>query len=99
MHKTHDRLLIINIKRVSIEDIIIEIIDNGVGREKAASLRSKSVNLNKSYGLEITKQRLVSLNKRNTITIIDLFDAYQLPIGTKVILKLYQINKYESSNH
>jgi LytS/YehU family sensor histidine kinase len=39
------------------------IIDNGVGRSKAAEYKSKSVEKVKSMGLQITTQRLALLNK------------------------------------
>ena len=88
MHKSHDRKLTIHIKNIENEDIQIDIKDNGVGREKAAELKSKSVNKNKSYGLDITQQRLTNLNKKNTVVIEDLYDKNQTPIGTKVSLKI-----------
>lgn len=86
MHKLQDRKLLINVSKNNENEIFIEIIDNGVGRAKAAELKSKSVNKNKSYGLEITKQRLTKLNFENSITIGDLYDSNHNAIGTKVCI-------------
>jgi putative methionine-R-sulfoxide reductase with GAF domain len=64
--------------------------DNGVGREKANELRSKSVTTKKSLGMKLTEDRLALLNKhaqRNaSINIIDLKDERGEALGTQVIL-------------
>lgn len=65
--------------------------DNGVGRKKAAELKSKSVNKEKSYGMKITSDRLSMLNgesKVSSVEIIDLEDDLGNSCGTKVILKI-----------
>lgn len=65
--------------------------DNGVGRQKAAELKSKSVNKEKSYGMKITTDRLSMLNgesKVSSVEIIDLQDSSGNPCGTKVIIKI-----------
>ena len=41
------------------------ITDNGVGREKAAELKSKSTERQKSLGLKITNNRLAILNQKS----------------------------------
>lgn len=88
MHKSQERKLSISIKKNEDEDIQIEIMDNGIGRERASELKSKSVNINKSYGLDITQQRLTNLNKRNTVIIEDLYDKNHNSLGTKVAIKI-----------
>ncbi len=66
--------------------------DNGVGRAKAAELKSKSVERNKSLGLQITKERLALLNKDSNETtffeVEDLYDDKGFANGTRVILKI-----------
>ena len=67
------------------------ITDNGVGRKKATELKSKSVNKEKSYGMQITKDRLSMMNgelKLSSVEVIDLEDAAGQSLGTKVIVKI-----------
>jgi ligand-binding sensor domain-containing protein len=66
--------------------------DNGVGREKAKELKSKSASTRKSLGMKITEDRLSLLNKQAmlsaTITVEDLFETDGDAAGTLVILKI-----------
>jgi tetratricopeptide (TPR) repeat protein len=68
------------------------IMDNGIGRNMAASLNSRSAEKNKSMGVEITAGRLALLNKSKNeeavINIEDLFDDEGNGCGTKVVLKM-----------
>lgn len=68
------------------------VIDNGIGRSKAANLNSRSAEKNKSMGLDITAGRLallnVSRNKAAAFTIEDLTDDEGNGCGTKVILTI-----------
>ncbi len=68
------------------------ITDNGIGRSKAAQIKSKSAEKQKSMGLKITKDRLAYLNRDNYeetfFKIEDVTDADGKPAGTKVILKM-----------
>jgi tetratricopeptide (TPR) repeat protein len=68
------------------------ITDNGIGREKAASLKSKSAEKDKSLGLQLTAQRLALLNQnketRAFYTIEDIVDENKDIAGTKVIIKI-----------
>jgi two-component sensor histidine kinase len=65
----------------------IIIIDNGIGRLKAAELKSKSGTTDKSYGMEITKQRIESLNNKNSIKINDVMEGNSIS-GTRVEILL-----------
>lgn len=69
------------------------ITDNGVGREKAESLKSKSAEKQKSMGLKITTERLSLLNNRpdeqTIFTIEDITDENGNALGTRVHLKIY----------
>jgi len=79
---------------VSMQDKVLHctISDNGVGRKKAAELRSKSAELHKSMGLKITKERLALLNEDKTIEtgfeMKDIADENGHPAGTKVVIKM-----------
>ena len=68
------------------------IADDGIGREKAAELKSKSAEKEKSMGLKITTQRLALLNRDKQVqtffTIEDIVDENTNVAGTKVILKI-----------
>jgi len=67
--------------------------DNGVGRAFAKASESKSVEKNKSMGIQITRQRLALINgnaglAENDFAIEDLFDESGHPAGTKVLLRI-----------
>ena len=79
---------------LSMQDNILHCIisDDGIGREKAAALKSKSAEKEKSMGLAITAQRLALLNQNKNVqtfyTIEDNRNADNRIAGTKVILKI-----------
>ena len=87
---------------LSMEDNILNCVirDNGVGREKAEELKSKTAEKEKSMGLKITTERLTLLNREKGLhtfyEIEDLKDEEGLAQGTKVNLKIsYQHNVEE----
>jgi len=79
---------------LSIENNILNCIitDNGVGREKAEEMNSKTAEKEKSMGLKITTERLALLNKEKGIytsyDMEDLKDENGNATGTKVILRI-----------
>jgi sensor histidine kinase YesM len=68
------------------------IADNGVGRDKAAELKSKSGTKQKSFGLKITTERLALFNNEKTIQSFysteDVLDEDENVAGTKVVLNI-----------
>ncbi|MBI3133755.1 MAG: histidine kinase [Bacteroidetes bacterium] len=74
--------------------IVISIIDNGLGRVKAADRKPIHVNEHKvSKGTQIIQDRIDSINQFYTntaaeVTTIDLYDDFMNPVGTQVNLKL-----------
>ena len=66
--------------------------DNGVGREKAKELKSKTATSRKSLGMQLTEHRLSLLNKHAelnaSIEIIDMSNGHGEASGTRVILKI-----------
>jgi tetratricopeptide (TPR) repeat protein len=75
------------------EEVLTCIIrDNGIGRRKAALLKSKSVEKHKSMGLQITAERMALLTgtdaKKPFFTIEDLYDEYGNAAGTQVTLTI-----------
>ena len=76
------------------------ITDNGVGRKKAEALKSKSVEKQKSMGMQITAERLALLNKDIEQTIFnveDLTDAEGQAAGTRVTVKIRYKDSVEES--
>jgi tetratricopeptide (TPR) repeat protein len=75
------------------------ITDDGVGRSKAAEIKSNSVEKQKSMGLKITADRLALLNKDNeqptSFNVEDIIDNEGKPAGTRVILKMNYKNLIE----
>lgn len=72
--------------------IYIKIMDNGIGRQKAATLQEKVVETHKSMGLGITSQRIAMVQEATdhepVVIINDLVDTNGNPCGTEVTLKL-----------
>jgi LytS/YehU family sensor histidine kinase len=70
----------------------IEIQDNGVGRAAAAEYKSKSATEHKSFGMQITKDRIAIANQLDNmsvgITIDDLKDEQGTACGTRVVLMI-----------
>ncbi|TMI91781.1 MAG: histidine kinase, partial [Bacteroidetes bacterium] len=91
MHKDGHGHLAIDL---SMENNILQcvIADNGIGREKAEEMKSKTAEREKSLGLQITTQRLALLNQNKNVQtfyiIEDILDENKNVIGTKVILKI-----------
>lgn len=67
-----------------------KITDNGVGREKARELKSKSASTNKSLGMKLTESRLALLNRQAdqqaSVDIVDMRDEAGHASGTCVVL-------------
>jgi len=75
------------------DDILLcKISDNGIGREAASLIKSKSTENQKSMGLKITKERLDLVNgndrKHTYFEVEDLFDEDGKAAGTSVILRI-----------
>ncbi|MBK8832894.1 MAG: histidine kinase [Saprospiraceae bacterium] len=66
--------------------------DDGVGRTKAAEMKSLSANKYKSMGMGITRDRMEIMNKMDALgisaEIIDKQDAAGMPSGTIVIVRI-----------
>jgi len=91
MHKTERGLLTVALHAE--QDMLTCVIqDNGVGRQKAAMLKSKSAQKHKSMGLQITAERLSLLTGTGApghfFNIEDLYDEAGRPAGTRVVLKI-----------
>lgn len=73
-------------------NIICSIDDNGIGRKKAAALKSNHIQKHQSFGISLTKQRIELMNKLKHIgydlSIIDKESADGQALGTQVIFKI-----------
>jgi tetratricopeptide (TPR) repeat protein len=89
MHKETAGTINIIIKKTGPRLLKISVIDDGIGREKALELNSKS-GTHKSYGMDITSHRIEMMNKLNLpgaqMNIIDLKDEKGKAIGTQIDL-------------
>lgn len=74
--------------------LIVTIQDNGIGRAAAGAMKSKTSLKSKSYGLAITRQRIVNFNagqnseSDDSVSVEDLTDDSGCPCGTLVTLKI-----------
>ena len=83
----------LEIKLYQQEEILCcRITDDGIGRKKAAELKSKTASSHKSMGMQITASRIEMLQQKNQldayITITDLVLADGSAGGTEVMLKI-----------
>jgi len=92
MHKTEPGILNITLSTEN-NVLICAIVDNGVGRAFSEVSGSKSVQNQKSMGIQITRQRLALINgkndsEHNVFDIEDLYDDEGNASGTKVLLRI-----------
>ncbi len=91
LHKKSRGNLSIEFKKISPLSLEIIIEDDGIGREKANELKSKHLLKKKSYGMQITEDRISLINRSNHIhascAIYDLKKGEQA-IGTRVVLNI-----------
>ncbi len=76
--------------RLKNEDIIYSITDNGIGRKQAMALRELNKPGQQSYGIEITRERILLHNKNSApddLRITDLEDA-GVASGTEVTVRV-----------
>ena len=91
MHKEEKGHLLIEILKED-DFLIFRIIDDGIGRQKAAELKSKSASTHKSMGMKITADRISNMKQKNPnqnyIHIKDLVFADGTAAGTSVEIKI-----------
>ncbi len=91
MHKEEKGQLDIEVSR---EDnyLYVRVVDNGIGRRKAAELASKSATKHKSMGLKITADRIAMIRRAHSdesvIKLNDLVGPDGCAVGTEVIIKI-----------
>jgi LytS/YehU family sensor histidine kinase len=92
LHKENNGHLSIQVNMAGDTMLQCIIEDNGIGREKAKELKSKTATSRKSLGMQLTENRLSLLNKHAelnaSVEIVDLQNGGSEALGTKVILKI-----------
>jgi ligand-binding sensor domain-containing protein len=92
LHSTERGRLLLQFKHDNKGNLRVIIEDNGVGRARAAELKSKQVLKNKSHGMQITEDRIAIINRIHHInaacTVEDLLDATGRAAGTRVVIDL-----------
>ena len=71
-------------------NIVVE--DNGIGRQEAMAIKKSNGQQHTSHGLSLTEERIKYYNEthcvESTLETIDLKDANEKGIGTKIIFKI-----------
>lgn len=69
--------------------LFCKITDNGIGRKKAAKIKSKSSLIHKSMGMQITAERLSLAKEKNSsyVTVTDLVLPSGAAAGTEVLIR------------
>ena len=92
MHKKEGGFVQIRVEQSQTNQLHITITDNGIGRTKAAALKSKSATANKSFGMKVTDERIALINQiyrtNATVQVHDLTDAEGSAAGTEVVLEI-----------
>jgi ligand-binding sensor domain-containing protein len=92
LHKEDRGSLLLRIARSGANALQVVVQDNGVGRAMARELKSKQVLKKKSYGMQITEDRIAIINRTQgihaTCTVEDLTDNEGRAAGTRVVLHI-----------
>jgi len=90
-NKKNNGKIIVGIK-LSKRGLICYVEDDGIGRAKAEEIKSNYKTKHKSFGMDITKERLRlmnnTFNENMGVTIIDLKDEDNRAIGTRIEIKI-----------
>ncbi len=86
-NKADHGTIAIKIVEQNATQILVTIEDDGIGRVASAAIKQAQVN-HKSYGIDITKNRLQLLNKNNEVIFTDLYNAAGKACGTKVSITI-----------
>ena len=92
MHKPEGGTVSVRVEQPAENQLRITIADDGVGRAKAAELKSKSATRHKSFGMQVTGERIALINQlyqsQTQVKVHDLVDAEGHPAGTEVVLEI-----------
>jgi len=98
LHKKKDRKLTLNFTlEKEQQNLLCEVIDNGVGRIKASALKAKRRAVHESFGSKATNDRLELLNygkkHKTSVVINDLYSKEKTPLGTQVLISIPYIKR------
>ncbi|GAB2601760.1 histidine kinase [Spirosoma areae] len=92
MHKSEGGTVTVEVSQLQDNLLHIEITDDGVGRERARELKSKSAGKHKSFGMQVTADRIRMINQLYNIQtqsrIYDLVDSFGEACGTRVTVDI-----------
>jgi sensor histidine kinase YesM len=92
MHKMEGGTVTVEVTQSTDTYLHVEVTDDGVGRARAGELKSKSAGNHKSFGMQVTADRIRMINELyNTQTQAQIFDLVAPngePLGTKVVLDI-----------
>ena len=92
MHKSEGGMVTVEVSQPQPNRLHIEITDDGVGRQRAGELKSKSAGSHKSFGMQVTADRIRIINQLYSIQtqtqIMDLVDSFGEACGTQVLLDI-----------
>lgn len=93
MHKEQGGKIDIDVSMKNEKSLLeINIIDNGIGREKAGEIRSKMATRHKSYGMKVTSERIALINQiyktGANVSIHDLIHGNGQSAGTRVTIQI-----------
>ena len=92
MHKEQGGIIHITVTQPTEHLLKVEISDDGIGREAAATFKSKSAAKQKSFGLKMTSDRINIINQlhniKTDVEVTDLKDDHGNSLGTKVTIAI-----------
>jgi sensor histidine kinase YesM len=92
MHKREGGHVQIKLAQPYTDRLLVTITDDGIGRTKAAALKSKSAMASKSFGMKVTDERIALINQiyqtKTQVQVHDLTDAEGGAAGTEVVLEI-----------
>jgi sensor histidine kinase YesM len=92
MHKPEGGKVTVQLSQSSADLLLVTITDNGIGRAKAAQLKSKSATRHKSFGMKMTSERIHLINQlyqsQTQVQVHDLVDEGGEPCGTEVVIRI-----------
>lgn len=89
MNKKEKGTITVNVESKSASSLHVVIEDNGVGRQKANDQKNEATHTGKSFGMQITRDRLAGINGSDKqFRIIDLVDKNNNPVGTRIELEI-----------
>lgn len=77
-------ILTLKIEKTAETQLVFQLQDNGIGRERAAEIRRKQGFGHRSRGMEITRERLEKLAAGNRVVFTDLKNELGEAAGTRV---------------